>query len=39
MTKLVRINLAISRLDYFPENLGDVSEERGEKFHQDIRTL
>ena len=28
-----------SHLDYFPENLGDVGEEQGERFHQDIRTM
>ena len=25
-----------SHLDYFPSNLGDFSEEQGERFHQDI---
>ncbi|GBL89353.1 hypothetical protein AVEN_225875-1 [Araneus ventricosus] len=28
-----------SRLDYFPENLGAVSEEQGERFLQDIKEL
>ena len=28
-----------SHLDYFPENLGDVSEEQGEQFHQDIKIM
>ena len=28
-----------SHLDRFPENLGDYSEEQGERFHQDIRTM
>ncbi|GBP35850.1 hypothetical protein EVAR_27771_1 [Eumeta japonica] len=28
-----------SYLDYFPENFGDLSEERGERFQQDIRTM
>ena len=23
----------------FPENLGDLSEEQGERFHQDIKTM
>ena len=31
--------LIFSHLDYFPDNLGDVSEEQGERFHQDIRTM
>jgi hypothetical protein len=26
-----------SHLDRFPENLGDLSEEQGEKFQQDIK--
>lgn len=28
-----------SHLDKFPENLGDVSEEQGERFHQDIKEM
>jgi hypothetical protein len=28
-----------SHLDYFPENLGAVSEEQGEIFHQDIKEM
>jgi len=28
-----------SRLSYFPENLNAVSEEEGERFHQDIRKM
>ncbi|CAB3235955.1 unnamed protein product [Arctia plantaginis] len=31
--------LILSHLDRFPENLGDQSEEQGERFHQDIRTM
>jgi hypothetical protein len=26
-------------LDYFPENLGDLSEEQGERFHQDVKEM
>ncbi|GBO98442.1 hypothetical protein EVAR_71737_1 [Eumeta japonica] len=26
-------------LDYFLENLGDVSEEQGERFHQDTKVM
>jgi hypothetical protein len=26
-------------LDFFPENLGAVSEEQGERFHQDIKEM
>jgi hypothetical protein len=26
-------------LDYFPENLGDLSEEQGERFHQDVKEV
>jgi len=26
----------MSGLDFFPENLGKVSDERSERFHQDI---
>ncbi|KAJ8722816.1 hypothetical protein PYW07_003996 [Mythimna separata] len=28
-----------SHLDRFPQNLGDYSEEQGERFHQDIRIM
>ena len=28
-----------SHLDRFPDNLGDVSEEQGERFHQDIKVM
>ena len=28
-----------SHLDYFPSNLGDFSEEQGERFHQDISVM
>jgi hypothetical protein len=26
-------------VDYFPENLGAVSEEQGERFHKDIKGM
>ena len=28
-----------SHLDHFPENLGDLSEEQGERFHQDMKEM
>lgn len=28
-----------SHLDYFPANLGAVSDEHGERFHQDISVM
>jgi len=28
-----------SQLDFFPENLGEVSDEHGERFHQDIMAM
>ena len=28
-----------SHLDFFPENLSEVSDERGERFHQDIMAM
>jgi len=28
-----------SHLDHFPENLGDLSDEQGEQFHQDISKM
>lgn len=35
----LKINFLHSHLDFFPENLGAVSEEHGESFHQDISTM
>jgi hypothetical protein len=35
----LKIHFLHSHLDFFPTNLGDVSDEHGERFHQDISTL
>ena len=35
----IKLHYLFSHLDYFPETLGDVSEEQRERFHHDIRTL
>ena len=35
----IKLNYLHSHLDRFPENLGDYSEEQGERFHQGIRTM
>jgi hypothetical protein len=35
----VKVHYLHSNLDRFPENLGDLSEEQGERFHQDIKTM
>ncbi|KDR09424.1 hypothetical protein L798_00642, partial [Zootermopsis nevadensis] len=35
----LKINFLHSHLDFFPGNLGDVSDEQGDRFHQDMRTL
>lgn len=35
----IKIHYLHSHLDRFPENLGDVSEEQGERFHQDISIM
>ena len=32
----IKIHYLHSHLERFPENLGDLSEEQGERFHQDI---
>jgi hypothetical protein len=37
--KSVKIHYVHSHLDRFPEYLGDLSEEQGERFHQDIKTM
>ena len=35
----IKLHYLFSHLDCFPENLGDVNEEQGERLHQDIRTM
>ena len=35
----LKVHFLFSHLDRFPENLGDVSEEHGEGFHQDIKDM
>ena len=35
----IKVHFLHSHLDHFPENLGDLSEEQGERFHQDIQTM
>ncbi|GFX44249.1 uncharacterized protein TNCV_4376371 [Trichonephila clavipes] len=34
----IKIHFLHSHLDRFSQNLGDFSEEQGERFHQDLRT-
>jgi hypothetical protein len=35
----VKIHFLSFHLDFFPENCGSVSDEYGERFHQDIATM
>ena len=35
----IKVSLLHSHLDRFPENLGDVSDKQGERFHQDIKVV
>ena len=35
----LKIHFLHSHLDFFPENMGDVSDEHGERFHQDISEI
>jgi hypothetical protein len=35
----LKVHYLHSHLDFFRPNLGDVSEEHGERFHQDIKTM
>jgi hypothetical protein len=35
----VKLQFLHSHIDYFPENLGKVSEEQKERFHQDIKEM
>ena len=35
----IKVHYLDSHLDRFPKNLGDFSEEQGERFHQDIKII
>lgn len=35
----IKVHFLYSHLDKFPENLGAVSDEQGERFHQDLMTV
>jgi hypothetical protein len=35
----LKIHFLHSHLDFFPDNLGAVSDEHGERFHQDIASM
>ena len=35
----IKLHYLDSHLDKFPENLGDVSDEQGERFHQDFKVM
>lgn len=35
----VKLHFLHSHLEYFPNNLGDYSEEQGERFHQDLKVM
>ncbi|GBM59799.1 hypothetical protein AVEN_14381-1 [Araneus ventricosus] len=35
----LKIHFLHSHLEFFPENLGSASDERGERFHQDISNM
>ena len=35
----VKLHFLHSHLEYFPDNLGDYSEEQGERFHQDLKVM
>ena len=35
----IKLHFLFNHLEYFPKNLGDVSDEHGERFHQDIKIM
>ena len=35
----LKVHFLYAHLDYFPQNLGDMSEEHGERFHQVIKSM
>ncbi|GBN73918.1 hypothetical protein AVEN_266685-1 [Araneus ventricosus] len=38
-SKSLKVHILDSHLDCFLENLGTVSEEQGERFHQDVKEM
>ncbi|GBL95060.1 hypothetical protein AVEN_188807-1 [Araneus ventricosus] len=36
---ILKVHFLDSHLDYFPENLGAVSEEQGERFYEDVKEM
>ena len=36
---ILKVHFLFSQLDRFPDNLCDVSDEQGERFHQDIKVM
>ena len=39
MKMSIKVHYLFCHLDRFPENLGDLSKEQGERFHQDIKVM
>ena len=35
----LKVHFLYSQLDFFPENIGAVSDEQGERFHPDIQEI
>ena len=35
----IKLHYLFCRLNHFPDNLGDMSEEQKERFRQDIKTM
>ena len=35
----IKLHFLKHHLEYFPENLGHIGEEQGERFYQDIRAI
>ena len=35
----LKVHFLQAHLDYFPQNLGNMIEEHGERFHQDIKSM
>jgi len=35
----IKVHFLFNHVERFPDNLGDVSDEQGERFHQDIKIM
>ena len=35
----LKVHFLLAHLNYFPQNVGDMSQDYGERFHKDIKSM